>query len=233
MTKMKQTQCGGSSSRQAGMATARFGAETERSQFEDIDKEDWLDLDDPQCKSAQQAAQEGEANKSTGETGEGIKAVGKPTPTVDPQQTTAQGPTTDPPQPLSQAPTDNPPQPQASTSKADTQDPTENPEEENDPGLVEYVRSYQQAAKVWLDTVQASKEKVYNTLYDTLLQIGNPHIAKFSNSDKKTVLDCIADKSGKYLTKDDFAVYVGREDVEITKKQYAISAKAKAAIKEY
>ena len=81
--------------------------------------------------------------------------------------------------------------------------------------------------------MQASKEQVYIILYDTLLQIGNPHIAKLSNSDRKTVLDCIADKSGKYLSEDDFAVYVAREDVEIKRKQYAVSTEAKSAIKEY
>ena len=51
------------------MATVRFSAETERSQFEDIHEECWLDLDDPQHKAAEQAAQQGEASKSTGETG--------------------------------------------------------------------------------------------------------------------------------------------------------------------
>ena len=81
--------------------------------------------------------------------------------------------------------------------------------------------------------MQACKEKAYDTLYDTLLQIGNPHITKFSNSDKKTVLDCIADKSGKFLSKDNFAVYGGREDITITKKQYTVSAEAKVAIKDY
>ena len=74
---------------------------------------------------------------------------------------------------------------------------------------------------------------MYITLYDNLLQIGDPNIPKFSNSDRKTVLDCIADKSGKYLSEDDFAVYVATEDVEIKKKQFAASAEAKASIKEY
>ena len=47
------------------------------------------------------------------------------------------------------------------------------------------------------------------------------------------MLDCIADKSGKYLSEDDFAVYVEREDVEIKRKQVAVSNEAKTAIKEY
>ena len=81
--------------------------------------------------------------------------------------------------------------------------------------------------------MQDSKEQAYKTLYDTLLQIGDPHIAKFSDTDKKTVLDCIADKSGKYLSEDDFAVYVSREDITIARKQYTVSAEEKIATKDY
>ena len=186
-----------------------------------------------------------QASKSTGETGEGSKAVGIP-PTDDqpqPQASTSTGaiqnptqdPTMDPPpqpqQPL--APTDNPPQPQASTSTADTQDPTENPEEEKDPTLIAYVKSYQEAGKVWLDTVEESKEQAYKMLFDKLLVIGDPHIPKFSDADRKTVLDCIADKSGKYLSEDEFAVYVSREEVRIDKKRYAVSDEEKAVIRDY
>ena len=228
MTKTKQTKHGGNSSRPTGMATARFGDEGGDSQFEDITEEDWPDLDKPP-----QAAEEGEASKSAGKTGEGSKAVGKLTPAG------AEGGAEAPPD-VAQAPTVNPPQPQPSTSKGDTQDPTndpqeptENPEEENEPGLVEYVKSYWQAPKVWFDMVQASKDQAYITIYDTLLQIGDPHISKLRNSDRKTVLDCIVHKSGKYLSEDDFAVYVAREDVEIKKKQVAVSNEAKVAIKEY
>ena len=220
MTKTKQTQCGGSSARPTGMATARFSDEGGNSQFEDIDEEEWPDMENPS-----QAAEKGEASKSAGQAGS--------------QDVGAEGGAQAPPN-VAQAPIIDPTQPKSSTSKGDTQDPTDkppqepiNPEEENEPGLADYVNSYRQAAKVWFDTVQASKEQVYITLYDTLLQIGNPHISKLSNSARKTVLDCIADKSGKYLSEDDFAVYVAREDVEIKKKQVAVSNEAKAAIKEY
>ena len=75
MTRTKQTKCGGSLSRLTGMATVRFGDEGGDSQFEDINEEDWPDLDKPP-----QAAEEGEASKSAGKTGEGSKAVGKPAP---------------------------------------------------------------------------------------------------------------------------------------------------------
>ena len=55
-------------------------------------------------------------------------------------------------------------------------------------------------------------------LFDKLLAIGNPHILKFDDADRKTVLDCITDKSGKYLSEDKFALYVSREEVRIDKK---------------
>ena len=70
-------------------------------------------------------------------------------------------------------------------------------------------------------------------LYDTLLPIDDPHIAQFSDMDRKTVLDCIVDKSGKCLSEDDFALYIAREDVTIARKQYAVSAEEKVAIKDY
>ena len=47
------------------------------------------------------------------------------------------------------------------------------------------------------------------------------------------MLDCIAVKSGKYLSEDKFAVYVSREDVTIAKKEYAVSTEEKVAIKDY
>ena len=78
MARTKQTKHGGNSSRPTGMATVRFSDEGGDSQFKDIAEEDWPDLDKPP-----QAAEEGEASKSAGKTGEGegSKAVGKPTPT--------------------------------------------------------------------------------------------------------------------------------------------------------
>ena len=159
----------------------------------------------------------------------------RPAPVQVPSRTPPRTPPcTPPPQPQQPpAPTDNPPQPQASTSKADTQDPTKNPEEEKDPTLIAYVKSYQEAGKVWLDAVEESKEQAYKMLFDKLLMIGDPHIPKFSDTDRKTVLDCIADKSGKYLSEDEFAVYVSREEVKIDKKWYAVSDEEKAVIRDY
>ena len=89
------------------------------------------------------------------------------------------------------------------------------------------------AGRVWLNTVEESKEPPYKTLFDKLLVIGDPHIPQFSKANRKTVLDCIADKSGKYLSEDYFVVYVSREEVTITKKQYAVSTEEKVAIRDY
>ena len=123
MVRTKQTQHGGSSQRPASMQVAVQGDQPEadqdileRSQFENIDEEDWPDVHNPVHTTAQQAAQ---TSKSTCETDEGSKAVGKPTPIIDPPQPPAQDPSScppqPPPQPPPQAPTDDPPQPKAST----------------------------------------------------------------------------------------------------------------------
>ena len=81
--------------------------------------------------------------------------------------------------------------------------------------------------------MQDSKVQAYNTLYDKLLKIGDHHIPKFSDSDKQTVLDCITDMSGKYLSENSFAIYVEKDDLEIEKKRYQVSDKEKKTIKQY
>ena len=82
MVKTKQTASGGSSTRQQGVQVVTFSELPEADQFEDIDKEDWPDMENPQCQAAQQAVEQGEASKSRGKTGagEGSQAVDKPTP---------------------------------------------------------------------------------------------------------------------------------------------------------
>ena len=78
MVKTKQTQHGGSSTRPAGMQVATHGDALEADQ--DIPEEDWPDMDNPfRTAAAQQAAQ---TSKSSGETGEGSKAVGTPPLTI-------------------------------------------------------------------------------------------------------------------------------------------------------
>ena len=233
MVRTKQTQHGGSLTRPAGIQVAVHGDQPkadwpEAEQFEDLEEADettWPDFNNPH-----KVAEQGEASKSTGKTGEGSQDVDKPT--------RAEGGAQVPPNVVQDLT-----QPKSSTSKGDTQapvqaptqDPSQDPAQdlEDVPSLTDYVKSYRQAAKVWFDTVQVTKEQVYTMLYDTLLTIGDPHIPKFSDSDRKTVLDCVADKSGKFLSEDKFAVYIEKEDVEIKKMQVKVSGDAKEAIKGY
>ena len=74
---------------------------------------------------------------------------------------------------------------------------------------------------------------MYITLCDRLIQIGDQYITKLSDSDRQTVLNSIADKSGKYLSEDEFAVYVSKEDTGFEKKKYKVGNEAKAAITQY
>ena len=122
------------------MATATFtGAEVEaEEQFQDAPGEDtegsqdWPDYnDDPEGKTGDQPKQaEGGAEAPPKEI----------PPPQEPQPGTSKDPTV--------APADFP-----------TQDPTkttpQDPEEESPPDLTEYIKSYQQAGKVWLDSVRS------------------------------------------------------------------------------
>ena len=230
----KQTPHGSSSShRPKGMAAARFTG-IEEEQFKDAtggdksqDSQTWLDIDNPKCEAATQG--EGETSKSAGKTG------------TQPSQAEGEAPA--PPKENPPAPTPSDPKPGTSKDPTDTpaidptqdptQAPTQNPEQDTPPNLTDYVKSYQQAGKVWLDTVLANKEQAYDTLFDTLLQLGDPHIEKFSNADKQTVLKCIKDRTGRFLSEDEFAVYVEKEDVDIKKPQIKLKSDAKEALKDY
>ena len=117
-------------------------------------------MGDPNCQAAQQAVRQGKASKSTGKAGEGSQAADKSTPEgaeggAKAPPTTAQAPTVDP-------------KPGTSTDPTVPTDPQES-QDDNEPQLAAYVKSYQVAAKLWFDTVQVSKEQAYITLYDTLL----------------------------------------------------------------
>ena len=134
MVKMKQTACGGSSSRPVGMQQATFGDETEEGQFEEIPEEDWPDLDAPF-----QGEEVGESSKSTGKEGD------QPTPQAKAQ---AEGGATAPPadDPTTavtvppQDPINKPQNPQPGTSADGL-------------GLKEYVDSYMQEAQDWFASI--------------------------------------------------------------------------------
>ena len=55
-------------------------------------------------------------------------------------------------------------------------------------------------------------DQAYDTLLDELLRVGNPHIENFPQADKHTVMKCIRDSTGRFLSEDDFAVYVERDE---------------------
>ena len=165
------------------MATARFtsGAEAEEQQFTDAAGEDtedsqtWPDVENP--KAAKQ--EEGETIKSKGKTGD------QP---MQAEQGAEAPPEENPPAPMPSDPKPGTSKESTDTSTVDpthaptqdpTQDPTEDPEEETPPDLTEYIKSYQQAGKAWLDTVLVNREQAYNTLFAKLLQLGDPHIDKF------------------------------------------------------
>ena len=117
-----------------------------------------------------------------------------------------------------------------------TQDPTQtaskDPEEETPPDLTDYVKSYQKAAKDWLDTVIDQEEQAYTTLFNTLLVLGDPHIPKFTEADKQQVFKCIRDRTGRLLKEDDFVLYVEKEE-EQKKPRYNLTAEAREALRDY
>ena len=57
-----------------------------------------------------------------------------------------------------------------------------------------------------------NKEQAYNTLFDTLQQLGDPHIDYFDHTNREQVFKCIRDRTGRFLSKDDFTIYVEQED---------------------
>ena len=77
------------------------------------------------------------------------------------------------------------------------------------------------------------KEQAYITLFDTLLTLGDPDIDNFPNADRQRVLNCIKDMTGRFLSEDDFAMYVEQEDEDTDKPQFKLTGNAKVALKDY
>ena len=236
MGRTKQTPRGGSKShRPKGMATATFpgGTSTEpEEQFWDTpgkgteDSLDWPKFSDTA------AHEEGEAStsKSKGE---------KDNPTKQ-----AKGGADAPPKEIPPAPEPTPEDPKPGTSmdptdaptQAPTQDPSQpalqNPDEDNLPDLTDYVKAYKQAGKVWLDTVIDQKEQANITLFNKLQQLGDPHIDNFTDANREQVFKCIRDKTGRFLSEDDFVTYIEKEDIG-KPSQYRFTGEAKEALKDY
>ena len=134
----------------------------------------------------------------------------------------------------------NPTDPKPGTSKDPTEVPTKDPtqttiqnhDEEAPPVLTEYVKDYKAAGKAWLDTVVEEKEQAYITLYDTLQQLGDPHIDNLDQANREQVFNCIRDRTGRFLSEDKFVVYVEREE-EKKKPKYKLTGDAKKALRDY
>ena len=228
----KQTPRGSSSShRPRGMSTAMFtGAQREKPKDttagdESQDSQGWPDLDNPEGAAA---TQEGETSKATGEVeqaeGEAMAPPKEnppaPIPT-DPKPGTNQDPTDTPAVDPTQVPVVDP-----------TQATAQDPDQDTPPILTVYVQSYQKAGKAWLDTVLKDMDQAYDTLLDELLRVGNPHIENFPQADKQTVMKCIRDRTGRFLSEDNFAVYVERDEPP-KKPKIKLQGKAKEALKDY
>ena len=222
----KQTARGGSKApRPGGMAAATFpgrgrGRGDPEEQFAD-DPEEIADEDLPKVLEDTDKPKEGEpsTSKSVGKEGEAQAQA---------QAQAAEGaqapPEETPPDPTkATAPTPAPTNPKPGTSTDPTQDPTQEPADDSiqAPGdveikLTQYVKDYRAAGKVWLDTVLQEKERAYDTLYDRLQQLGNPHKEGLDQAEKKQVFSCIKDRTGMFLTQDEHVLYVETEEVSLS-----------------
>ena len=223
--------------------TGRGKADPEE-QFKDTPGEETEDSQDfPKVLEDTEPPKEGELGTSKsfkGKTGdpsaqaaEGAEAPPEETPPdpnpTNPQPSTSKNPTEAPAEVPTEDPTEAP-------AEVPTEDPiqttTQNTNEEVPPVLTEYVKAYKVAGKVWLDTVVNGKEQAYITLYDTLQQLGDPHIDNLDQANREQVFNCIRDRTGRFLSKDKFIVYVEREE-EKKKPKYKFTGDAKEALKDY
>ena len=198
-------------------------------QSRDTPGKDTEDIDLPKVLEDAEPPKKGKpsTSKSEGKTGE------------QPAQVTegAQAPPEETP------PDPNPTNPQTSTSKDPTKAPAEVPTRdptqtttqtpgEEEIALTKYVKGYRAAGKAWLDTVVEKKEQAYDTLFDKLQQLGDPHIPNFDQANKEQVFKCIRDRTGRFLSQDDFVLYVETEE-EQEKPRYKFTGDAKEALKDY
>ena len=205
-------------------------------QFRDAPEEDTeedllLVLEDAekQPKEGKQGASKSKGKKKVQAT-EGAEAPPEESP-PDPEPTKPQ---TDP------APTE----PQPGTSKAPTEDPTQaptdettqpaatNPDKDEPPAPIKYVRAYKAAGKDWLYSVVKDGKEVYTRLFDKLLELGGPYIDNFNQADREQVFKCIRDKTGRFLDDDGFVTYIETEE-EKQKPRYVLTGDAKVALTDY
>ena len=69
-------------------------------------------------------------------------------------------------------------------------------------------------------------------MFDKLQQLGNPHIDNLDQPNKEQVFKCIRDRTGRFLSQDNFILYVETEEEEETLR-YKFTGEAKEALKDY
>ena len=69
-------------------------------------------------------------------------------------------------------------------------------------------------------------------LFDKLQQLGENHIPGLDQANKEQVYKCIRDRTGRFLSQDDFVLYVETEE-EKEKPKYKFTGDAKVALKDY
>ena len=76
------------------------------------------------------------------------------------------------------------------------------------------------------------KEQAYITLYNRLLQIGDQHKENLENAVSEQVFNCIKDRTGRCLSKNEFTMYV-EEGEPVKKPKDRLTDDAKEALKDY
>ena len=185
----KQTAHGGKSQCPKGMATVTFSSSTDADpeQQQEVtggdteDSQEWPDiLEEATQGVAGSSKSKGEAGDQPQQAEGGAQAPPKEIPPApepsNPKPGTSKDPTDAPTKVIPQDPTQPPQDPKQPT--------TQNPDEDTPPELTKYVKAYKEAGKLWLDTVVENKEQAYIMLFDTLQQLGSPHIDNFDQANR-------------------------------------------------
>ena len=88
------------------------------------------------------------------------------------------------------------------------------------------------AGKVFLDAVVNQGKQAYIMLFDTLQQLGNPHIDYFDQANREQAFKCIKDRTGRFLSENEFVLYVEWEE-EKKKFKYKFTGDTKEALRDY
>ena len=237
----KQTAHGSKVQCPKGMATVTFSSGTDadpEQQQQEVaggateDSQDWPDVEETMQGVTGSSKSKDETGDQPQQAEGGAQAPPKEIPSApelsNPKPGTSKDPTQDPTNAPAKDPTQDPTQPPQDPQQTATQ----KPDEDTPPVLTEYVKAYKQAGKLWLDTVVENKEQAYITLFDTLQQLGDPHIDYFDQANREQVFECIRDRTGRFLREDEFTIYVEQEE-EKKKPRFNLQGEAKEALRDY